>query len=896
MTHPADDSPRWRSFLFWRRNVQRDVDAELQFHFHSRIAELVAQGVSPDEARRRTIEEFGDVGEVRRDLNEIDARIARRERRSDRLEAWWRDLTYAARSLRRTPGVTITIILTLALGLGVNAAMFSLLDLIFLRPPVGVEAPDDVRRLWTEIRFRSGPQYWPGYDYMQYEAVRDGLAGIGTTAIYRQEALRLGRGARAERVNAVYTSADYFRLLGVHPALGRFFSTDEDRLGAGLKVAVVSHDFWQRRLDATPDVIGRSLVLENEVYTIIGVTAPGFRGVDLDAADLWVPLGSMVGYGVWWTRSSVNGFSILIRRNAGVSLAQIDQQATLALRRRAAEDPVIDSNTVTRTGSINAARGPGQLDQEVQIATRLGGVALIVLVIACANVVNLLLARAVRRRREVAMRLALGISRGRLARMVLTESVLLALAAGIAALAAAHWGALGLRAILLPGVDWAQPPVDWRVAVAALAATAMAGLVAGVIPAVQSGATDLNEVLKSGTREAHVVRSRMRGLLVVLQAALSVVLLIGAALFVRSLANVRALDLGFDTDALLFGTVSFDTRDPQRDSLTHVRMSGVAQRLRGVPGVEETALAHMRPFWGVSFTDYFPESDTIANPKPFGIYWAVSPEYFRTAGTRIVAGTSFPPGGTGAPPAVIVNTAMAAALWPGEDPLGRCIRFGEPGARCYRVVGVAETARWQDVIEDAAPQFYLPIENMPFPILTRPVVAVRTSPAHAPTVIRAMGEALAEGLPGGIPQVERMSTILEPHYRPWRLGATLFTLFGVLAALVAAVGVYSAVSYAVSQRTHEFGVRVALGAQVGHVVRQVLGNGLRSVVIGIVAGVSLALAAGRLVASLLYGVAPNDPVTIALVVALLLAVATLAALVPAWRAARVDPVTALRTE
>lgn len=897
MTHPADDSPRWRSLLFWRRHVQRDVDAELQFHFHSRIAELAGQGIPPDEARRRAIEEFGDVGEVRRDLNEIDRRIARRERRSDRLEAWWRDLAYAARSLRRTPGVTITIILTLALGLGVNAAMFSLLDTIFLRPPAGVANPDQVHRVWTEIRFRAGPRYWPGYDYQQYEALREGLADAATTAIYRYGSLRLGTGAGARSIRAEWTSTDYFRLLGVRPALGRFFSEEEDRLGAAIKVVVVSHDFWEHELQADPSAMGRTIVLGGEAHTVIGVAAPGFRGVDLDATDLWVPLASMPpGRTPWWTNPNVNGFQILLRRHPSVTVAQIDERATLAVRRGTTNPVLVDSTTLTRTGAINAARGPGQLDQEIQIATRLGGVALVVLLIACANVVNLLLARAVQRRREVALRLALGISRARLARLVLSESVMLAVAAGVAAIVAAQWGGAALRGLLLPDVDWSQAPVDWRVALAALGLTVLAGLTAGAIPALQSGATDLNEVLKSGAREGHVVRSRLRGALMVVQAALSVVLLVGAALFVRSLSNVRGLDLGFDADALVFGSVTFDLRDPQRDSLTPARMARVRERLHSLPGVQSTALAHMRPFWGFSTVEYFPETDTIANKKPMGMYWAVSPEYFSTAGTRILEGSGFPSGGAGAPPSVIVNTAMARTLWSNETALGRCIRFGDPGAACYRVVGIVETAQWDGVIGEATPQFYLPIDNMPIDIRTGREVAVRTTAANMPAVVSALRTAIEQEFPGGIPVVTPMARALEPHYRPWRLGATLFTLFGLLAALVAAVGVYSTVSYAVSQRTHEFGVRLALGAQFGHVIRHVLGNGLRTVVIGIAVGVALALAAGRLVASLLYGVAPNDPVAISLVVGLLLVVATFAGLVPAWRAARVDPVTALRTE
>lgn len=892
--------PRWRRYLFsWRRHSQKDIDAELQFHFQTRREALMAEGLSADAAQARALEEFGDVGEVRRNLNEIDARMARRERWLDRLDAWRQDLVYAVRSLRRTPGVTLTIIVTLALGLGVNAAMFSLLNAVFLRPPAGVTEPGQVRRVWSELTFfRTGKQFWSGYDYQEFEAVRDAVVGLATAVPYLREPGKVGRGAEAIPIRTVHTSTDYFRLLGVRPARGRFFSEEEDRLGAGHKVVVASHAFWSRALGGDPAVIGRSIALSGEAHTLIGVAAPEFHGVDLDAIDVWIPLGSQAvsGRTPWWLNPNVNGFQVLLRTREGSSIDELDARATIALRRLAVERRSRDSTTVARTGALIRARGPGKLEQEVQIAQRLGGVALIVLLIACANVVNLLLARAVRRRREIAMRLALGISRGRLTRLVMTESVLLAFVAGAGAIVAAQWGGVALRALLLPDVHWAQSPLDWRVLTAALLATILAGLAAGAVPALQSGATELTEVLKTGAREGFVRRSRTRSLLVAAQAALSVVLLVGAALFVRSLSNVRGLDLGFDARGLLFGDVAFDTRDPGRDSLEATRMADVAERLRSTPGVVSTALTHMRPMWGLSTEAYFPDADTIAHRKPEGMFWAVSPEYFATMGIRLVAGRGFPPPGGVTSPSVIVNATMAEALWPGESPLGRCVRFRQPDGRCNTVIGVVETARWGAVIEDATPQFYLPLGNLPFPERASRVLVVRARPEGVAAVSRAVRSALLDAFPGGAPVVESMGAMLASDYRPWRLGATLFSLFGMLAAVVAAVGVYSTVSYNVAQRTHELGVRIALGARVADVLRHVLADGLRTTVAGVVVGVLLSVAGGRLVASLLYGVTPYDAASIGAVVVLLLGVTAASALVPGWRATRVDPVTALRAE
>ena len=898
MTFPSE-TPRWRRYLrFWRRDVPADIEDELAFHFQMRIGELTEQGLSPDAARRQALEEFGDVNTVRTSLEAIDQRVARRESRMEWVDSWRQDIAYAARSLRRTPGVTLTIVVTLALGLGANTAMFSLLNAVFLRPPAGVAKPDEVRRVWSEFMFRTGRQFWPGYDYAQYGELRKAIAGLGVATIYQQaEEVKVSRGASAPRALMARAPSDFFSLVGVRPSLGRFFTAEEDRLGKGQRVAVVSHAFWTRALGADTAALGQTIVLGGEPYTLIGVAERRFNGVDLSATEVWVPLATVgnIDEKPWWTDYRVNGFQILIRLADGVSDAAVDARATQTLRRPDVRRTGVDSLSVTRVGSIIADRGPGKKTQEVQVATRLGGVALIVLVIACANVVNLLLARAMRRRREIAMRLALGISRGRLARLILTESVLLATAAGVAAIIAAHWGGLALRALLLPNVHWAEMPVDWRVLVGALVAVVLAGLAAGVVPAIQSGSTKLTDVLKAGAREGYVRRSRLRSLLVIAQVALSVMLLTGAALFMRSLSNVRSLDLGFDASRLVFARVSFDTKDARRDSLASERFEEAARRMRAAPGVQAAALTAMRPMYGFSFVSYYPDADTVAHAKPLGMYWAVSPEYFATAGTRIIAGSGFPAGSAATPPSVIVNTAMADALWPGESPLGRCVRFDKADGRCNTIVGVVETARWGKLIEEATPQFYLPLGNMPFPQGPR-TIAIRTDEAMAPAVVRQLHSVIAEEFPGGEPLIERMSTVLEPHYRPWRLGATLFTLFGVLAGIVAALGVYSTVSYSVSQRTHEFGVRVALGAQFGDVMRHVLGEGLRVVWGGVVVGVALSLLAGRLVAALLYGVTPRDPAALSVVVVTLLAVATVAALVPAWRASRVDPLTALHNE
>lgn len=887
-------------FRFWKPDVRRDIDDELRFHFDARIAELVAFGATPDAARAQAVAEFGDIEAVRSDLRAIDDRLARRRRRGDVLDGWRQDITFAVRSLRRSPAVSFTIILTLALGLGVNAAMFSLLDVVLFRPPDGVADPGDVRRLWSHRVFRSGGQYWPGYDYASYATVQQSLAGRADLAVYHgPDKVALGRSENPPQVNVATASASFFRVLGVRPARGRFYGNDEDRLEAGAPVAVISDRLWRRAFGADPDVAGQEVELRGRTYTIIGVAPRGFSGVDLDATDAWVPLASNPAYtGTtqtnWYRNPNVNGFQILMRLRAEASEPELEQRATLALRQ-----PDIgygqDTATVAKLGSIVYARGPGKVSEAVQVAERAAGVALIVLLVAFANVINLLLARAVRRQREIAVRLALGISSSRLVRLLVTESVLLSVAAAVAALGAAWWGGALLRKLLMPEITWAEDPLHWRVLLVGLAAAIVAGAAAGLVPALQARSPDLTRALKTGVREGSARRSRLRGFLVASQAALSVVLIVGAALFVKSLSNVRGLDIGYAVDRLAFVSVQQGTDKARRAEVSN-RLLQLEERIAGVPGVERVAYTSMRPKWGIQFAEYFPESGT-ASGRHSGFYSAVSPGFFAATGTRVIRGRTFASGSAGRTErAALVNKALADSVWPGQDPIGRCIRFETADAPCYTVIGVTQTALQLGLKDQPEPHLYAPIENVPFESWGVGDVVLRLNPQRLTTALAQVRDLLRGEFPGAKVTTNTMAAAMEPEYRPWQLGATLFTLFGALAALVAAIGVYSSVSYAVSQRTHEFGVRVALGASGGRIVGQVVGEGVRTVAIGVVAGILLALASGRIVASLLYGVSPGDPLAMGVAAIAVLAVAAASSLVPAWRAGRSDPVSALRSD
>ena len=900
-------TPLWRRYLrFLRPDPVADVDDELEFHLTMRIERNVALGMPPDDARREALSRFGDLSEVRHSLVEHDQRALASGRRAERVTDFLHDFRYSVRALRRAPGLTAGIILTLALGLGANLAMFSFLDVVFLRAPSGVHDPGGVRRVWTLMQFRnSGAQFWPGFSYPQYEAIHSAVGARVATATYRMpDVTRFGRGDQETKVRATYTDAAYFSLLGVRPALGRFFTEAEGRPGSGATVLVASHAFWQRMLGADAKAVGRELLVDGRSYTLVGVAAEGFTGVELDASDLWLSLSSVASTRPtpWWRSHEVNGFQILLRPDSrdGAGDGVLEGRVATGLRTPAARRRPGDSASVARLGSIIRAQGPGNKEQEVRIATRVAGVTAIVLLIACANVINLLLARAVRRRREVAVRLAVGISRARLARLLFTETMILALLAAAAAVLTASWGGSVLRGLLLPDVQFAESasPLHWRVLAVALSIGLLAGFAAGFLPVLQSLRTDLTGALKAGGAEGSARRSRTQSALVVVQTALSVVLLVGAGLFVASLNNVRGLRTGYDTGQLVFGSVQFDTRDSVREAHHPQRLREVAERLRQAPGVERVSLSRMAPTRGFGTIAFHPDVDTTRYPKPFATYNVVSPGFFETTGIHLLRGESFPNAATAMPAVVMVNDAMAKAQWPGMDAIGRCLRFeAPPGGECYTVIGVVETAMFDKLIEEQQPQFYLPMDHLPTEA-GRWIsdVVVRAKPGAREVAREALLRALRDAFPGGRPVVAPMEQYLEPEYRPWRLGATLFTTFGILALIVAAIGVYSTVSYAVAQRAHEFGVRSALGARTPDIVRQVLGTSLRPVVIGVTLGASLALLGGRFISALLYGIEPENPGVMMAVAAILLAIAAAAALGPAWRASRVDPVTVLRTD
>ena len=890
------DGLRHRLYVLWRgERYAAEIERELRFHISldALSAHADPRALDAELAARRSL---GNVTYYREEVRRMT------------LLAWFdhlrQDLSYARRGLRRSPGFTIAVMVTLGLGMGVNAALFSFLDELFARPPQGIVRPGEVKRLYVDVAdgTKPGSRFaMASFPYPNFRAIADAEhAPVLLAAFTSPDSAAVVDGDARIPIRLSHVSAGYFTLLGVEPERGRFFSGDEGRIEAPTPVAVLSDAFWRRAFDASDSALGRRLMIEGRPYTVIGVAAPGFSGVDLDAVDVWLTANTSASglafTGEPWYESFNDAFELLERIPPRIPEILVTSLATQAQRGVHLRFLQYDSTETVKLGSIVSASGPAHQAQEVSISTRLAGVTLIVLLIAIANVANLLLVRATRRRREIALRRALGVSAARLYAQLLTESVLLGLLGGAVALVVAYRCAAALRRLLLPHVQWATLAIDGRT-VALIAGLSIAvGIVAGLAPALQARRPNLVDSLKAGSHDGAYQRSMLRSALLVVQTALSIVLLVGAGLFVRSLSNVRAIDLGYDIERTMFVAPAFVSRPPAAEVFQGLALS--AARLRESPGVEAVALAAHAPMQGYSFTTmHLPDRDSLPmfNGERSPSMFTVSPDYFRATGIPLVAGRDFTAsdrrGG-----AAIVSRAMASVYWPGQPALGKCLIIGDRSAPCSTVIGVVGDVHRGKVIEKPTLQMYLPAAGVDtFSMPSR--LIVRANEREVGIVSARVARELAREFPSMLPaSVRTMSEQIEPQLRPWRLGAQLFTALGVLALLVATLGVYSVVAYAVSQRTHEMGIRIALGAQWSDVVSLVVGEGARVLVIGVFVGVAISLAAGRLVATLLYGVSAHDAPVLAGATIALLVVGILAAALPSLRAAKVNPVTALRAD
>jgi predicted permease len=890
---------------FFRLAIRRadlarsDVARELDFHIEERMRQLVAGGMSPDAARREAMLRFGDIDQARSELSESAIRQEAQLTMRDRIDAMLTDLRYVLRTLGRSRGFSAVVVLTFALGIGANAAMFGVVDRLLVRGPAHVVDPEGVHRLYASFnRPGRGLQTHPAVGYVTYTMLKEQSRFVDKAATYGPPyPATIGDGERAERAQLGRAGWDFFPLLGVQPVLGRFYASEEDSPPDGHRVVVLGYDLWQRLFDGDSAVIGKSTRVEGQPYTIIGVAPRGFTGVELGQVDAWVPMTLTHPVTNWPTSWRAQWLSIVVRLKPNTPVSAVNDEVTQLHRRNyGGTDP--DRAVAEMSFRSTSFGQAGKEKPETTVSRWLVGVAAIVLLVACANVANLLLARGLARRREVALRLAIGISAARLWRLLLLEGLVLSLVGCVGGLMLAWWGGSLIRTLLLPDVAWTSGPVDARVFLISSLMAIVCGIGVALLPAFQARRIDLAPALKSGSQQAGVPRSRLRTGLLFAQCALSVVLLAGAGVFVTSLQRARSLDLGFRPDRVVRAQDEWprgaDANETARRKAVYMT---AVERLREMRGVRHAAVAVATPFGFMMGVDLrVPGWDSLPVLPGGGPYIsAVSSDYFDAMGTRLIAGREFEATDrAGSERVTIVNEPMARALWPNEAAVGKCMYIFNDSLPCARVVGVVAEMRRHQLREPSAMQYYVPLGQEVgiggSALMVQPTGRVKE---FAPQIQRLVRELDPTVL---YVRTEPMQTALDPLHRQWKLGATLFGVFGLVALGIAALGLYSVIGYLVAQRTSEFGVRLALGATSRRIMSLVMRGGLTVVIAGLVAGLVASLLAGRFIEPLLFETSVRDPVVGATVVVTLLVVAIVACLIPAARASRVNPVTALRAD
>ncbi len=821
------------------------------------------------------------------------------------METLWQDVRYGLRMLFRNPGFTLVAVLSLALGIGANTTIFTLVNTVLLHP-IPVQDPERLVSLFTTDEKTKDSQFnLLQTSHLNYNDYRDQNDVFEETAAYVGSAINLSGGGEPEQIGGDLVSGNFFSLLGVQPALGRSFLLEEDKVDGSHPVTVLSDRLWRRRFAADPSIVGKTITLNGQSFTVVGVAPRGFQGVNtLGGPDLWVPMAMHGQILSGFLAENYDDrrallFNAIARLKPGVTIHQAEGALRTIASRLEKEYPTPNKGrSVTLLPLSQSTVNPNLRRLFVMAGGLLMTVVALVLLIACANVANLLLARATARRKEIAIRLSMGAGRFRLVRQLMTESVVLALLGGAAGLLVAFWARDILLAFRPPQAFFGQfdLDLDGRVLLFALLVSIATGVVFGVVPALQASRPDLVVELKERTgqpgQSGH--RVNLRGLLVVAQVALSLVSLIGAGLFLRSLRNTERIDPGFDAQNLL--TLSFDVGaqgfDRVRGEEYHRRL---LETVKAIPGVRSAALSANLPMGGGIGRTVFPEGQEpgAGAVGQFTTANEISVGYFETLAVSLRRGRDITEmDREGAPLVVVINEAMAKQFWKGEDALGKRFKFfGDQEFR--QVVGVVEDTKIFTLGEDPQPQAYVPVLQSFNPFMTLNVRARDNGEALLPTLRRQV-QALQPTMP--LTNVQTAGELISQVLWAPRMGAALLGIFGLIALTLAAIGIYGVMSYSVNQRTVEFGLRMALGARPSDVLGMVLRQGMLLVACGLLIGIVTALLATRLVGALLVGLSATDPLTFALISLLLAGVAALAGYVPARRATRVDPMVALRYE
>jgi putative ABC transport system permease protein len=890
---PAREEPLWRRyFRFFGPDVDADVDEEISFHLEMREKDFLARGLSPEGARKAAIRKFGDVERHRRQLRRQDGRRLRRNRWSERLDEWTQDLRFAFRMLWHHRGFSGAVIATLALGIGATTAIFSAVDAAMLRPLPFADSGRLVQLPDIQIPFAPEGKELPSTlpDIRTVGGFSIFFSGI---AAYASGGLNLSGVGSPVRVQVGVVTAGFFSTLGLSPAQGRVFGPEEGRPGNDA-VTVISHTLWQRQFGGGK-AVGASVRLSGRLYQVIGVMP---RGVTFpDGADLWIPLTVPMTFESF---TPFRGFisSTVVARLAP-SVSRDAARARLQQAWREIPPTFSDDAKEVIANPLRPLQDTLVGDRRTPMLVLLGATALLLL-IACVNVTNLLLAHAATRERELAVRAVLGATRGRLVRQLLVQSLVLSLGGALAGLLCAY-ASLGVVGTLLPQglAGLAAPALDGRVLGFAIVLAAITGLGFGLWPAVRGARADAQTAMKSaGGQSAGRARGRTRRMLVAAELALALMLLASAGLMLRSFRALLGIDAGFRTEHVATLQVAFEqgTRSALASRL-HV-VEGLLEKLQSTPGIEEAGIVNDLPLSGQGgiALQVEPEgrpADSTALRK-FARYLKASGGYFRALNIPLLRGRLLTEADDSiAPKVAVISSTMARQYWPNQDPIGMRFRNGGAGNEGYRtVIGVVADVR-EHLDEDPQPQAYYPIHESP--PLNLSLVARGTLPESG--LLAALREAVRAVDPTqAVYNVRMLDEMQSISLAPRRSNTTLITTFGLLALLLAVVGVYGVVAYNVTLRNRELGIRAALGARRADLARLVIREGLGVALVGVSIGLAGAFALSRVLRALLYGVGPSDPASFIAAALVLLLPVLGATLIPARRAARANPVEVMRTE
>ncbi len=810
------------------------------------------------------------------------------------METLLQDVRYAIRAMLKSPGFTGVAILSLALGIGANAAIFSLVNTILFRPLPILEPARIVELTPT----RQGNEF-NSFSYPLYRDFRDKNEVFDALAVYRFAPMSLSREGNNERIWGYIVSGNYFDMLGVKPAAGRFFTQEEDRVPGASPVAVVSYGCWQRRFGGDPNLVGKEITINGSRFDVVGIAPEGFGGtVIIFTPEIWVPtmMAKQVEPGSNWLDSPTNGVLFALGRlKAGVTEAQAAQSLDALTASLVSVYPHIEGQTMVLSppGLVIPALRNGTLAFSFVLMAAVG----LVLLIACTNLANMLLARATRRRKEIAIRLSLGASRARLIRQLLTESVLLALIGGVIGWLVAVW-MVRLVGAFKPPVDFTLTidlKLDWRVLLFSLVISLISGVIFGLMPALHSTRSDLVSALKAESLAAGHSRSRLRSSLVVAQIAFSLVLLVAAGLIVRSLQQVQMIGPGFRTERTLTMSVDLGLQG-YTEARGQEFYKELIARAEALPGVRSASLVSSLPLaMNRNTTSIYIEGQPTPRPAdvPEIQNSTVWPKYLETMGIPLVDGREFTMQDDKKDQRfVMVNETFARRFWPGESALGKRIRSRTEGPY-WEVIGVARDGKYWSLGEDPQPFIYYPMVR-DYERSAALVVSADSEPTGLINSIRREVQQMDPNLP--VYDVKTMNDHMRLSLFPLRAGAWVAGSFALLALTLAGLGIYGVMAYSVSQRTREIGIRMALGATSSDVLSLVVKQGMRLALIGLGVGLAGSLGVTRLMSSVLYGVSATDVVTFTLVSSLLAVVVLAACYIPARRAARVDPMIALRYE